>query len=104
MANARNIERRHQDYRRKPRFRKTRKLNRDTRNSVLEIQEYGTIQMKKDDKDDQDEIKDKEDRRPIKEKIQDIFSIEDQDKRSGNKPKFKEQDLLQSVQDKDDEA
>ncbi|GJY32329.1 hypothetical protein Tco_0415824 [Tanacetum coccineum] len=78
--------------------------DRDTRNSVLEIQEYETIQMKKDDKDDQDEIKDKEDRRPIKEKIQDIFSIEDQDKRSGNKPKFKEQDLLQSVQDKDDEA
>ncbi|GKF46265.1 hypothetical protein Tco_0136067, partial [Tanacetum coccineum] len=28
--------------------------------------EYETIQMKKDDKDDQDEIKDKEDRRPIK--------------------------------------
>ncbi|GKA40955.1 hypothetical protein Tco_0733548 [Tanacetum coccineum] len=78
--------------------------DRDTRNSVLEIQEYETIQMKKDDKDDEDEIKDKEDRRPIKEKIQDIFSIEDQDKRSGNKPKFKEQDLLQSVQDKDDEA
>ncbi|GJY32328.1 zinc finger, CCHC-type containing protein [Tanacetum coccineum] len=76
----------------------------DTRNSVLEIQEYEPIQMKKDDKDDQDEIKDKEDRRPIKEKIQDIFSIKDQDKRSGNKPKFKEQDLLQSVQDKDDEA
>ncbi|GJT95182.1 zinc finger, CCHC-type containing protein [Tanacetum coccineum] len=78
--------------------------DRDTRNSVLEIQEYEIIQMKKDDKDDQDDIKDKEDRRPIKEKIQDIFSIEDQDKRSGNKPKFKEQDLLQSVQDKDDEA
>nr|GEW15053.1 zinc finger, CCHC-type [Tanacetum cinerariifolium] len=64
--------------------------DRDTRNSVLENQEYETIQMKKDDKDDQDEIKDKEDRRPIKEKVQDIFSIEDQDKRSGNKPKFKE--------------
>ncbi|GJS73861.1 zinc finger, CCHC-type containing protein [Tanacetum coccineum] len=46
--------------------------NRDTRNSVLEIQECETIQMKKDgDKNDQ---------------------VEDQDKGSGSKPKFKDKD------------
>ncbi|GJX77404.1 zinc finger, CCHC-type containing protein [Tanacetum coccineum] len=80
VANARNIERRHQDFRRKARLRKTssqknKKVeseNRDTRNSVLEIQECETIQMKKDgDKDDQ---------------------VEDQDKGSGSKPKFKDKD------------
>ncbi|GJX10270.1 hypothetical protein Tco_0200129 [Tanacetum coccineum] len=52
--------------------RKVESENRDTRNSVLEIQECETIQMKKDgDKDDQ---------------------VEDQDKGSGSKPKFKDKD------------
>ncbi|GJW27975.1 hypothetical protein Tco_0044850 [Tanacetum coccineum] len=67
-ANRKKIERRHQDFRRKARLRKTssqknKKVeseNRDTRNSVLEIQECETIQMKKDgDKDDQVEDQDK---------------------------------------------
>ena len=60
---------------------------------MLEIQDYEMKQnSNKGNKDDQDEIEDKEDWRPIKEKTQDIFSVEDQDKGSGNKPKFKDKD------------
>ena len=70
--------------------------DRDTRNRLLEMQDYEMIQERKDgdkgDKDDQDEIEDKEERSQTKKKVQDIVRVEDQDKESGNKPKFKDKD------------
>jgi len=69
--------------------------DRDTRKKRLEIQDYEMIQKEdsnKEDKDDRDEIEEKEERSQIKEKVQDIVRVEDQEKRSGNKPKFKDKD------------
>lgn len=68
----------------------------DTRNRLLQMQDYEMMQMKEDsdkgDKDDRDEIEDKDERSQIKKKVQDIVCVEDQDKESGNKPKFKDKD------------
>nr|XP_043637857.1 nuclear matrix constituent protein 1-like [Erigeron canadensis] len=70
--------------------------DRDTGNILLEIQDYEMIQMKEDidevNNDDQDVVKDKNKKIQVKEDFQDILRIKDQDKESGNKPKFKDKD------------
>nr|XP_043616228.1 nuclear matrix constituent protein 1-like [Erigeron canadensis] len=70
--------------------------DRDARHTLLEIQDYEMIQIKEDtnkgDRDNQDKIENKEERSEINEEVQDIVHVKDQDKRSGNKPNFKDKD------------
>nr|XP_043618479.1 uncharacterized protein LOC122590206 [Erigeron canadensis] len=80
----------------KSRTKKVEYEDRDKGNILLEIQDYEIIQMMEDtdkvNNNDLDEIEDKEESSQIKEEIQDILRIKDQDKESGNKPKFKDKD------------
>nr|XP_043639077.1 uncharacterized protein LOC122610149 [Erigeron canadensis] len=80
----------------KSRNKKVEYEDRDTRNTLLEIQDDEMIQIMEDtDKvknDDQDEIEDKNKRSQIEGEVQDIVRVKDQDKGSGNKPKFKDKD------------
>nr|XP_043638148.1 uncharacterized protein LOC122609155 [Erigeron canadensis] len=82
----------------KSRNKKVEYEDRNTRNTLLEIQDYEMIQVKEDtdnvNKDDEDEIQDKEERSEINEEVKGIVRVKDQ-VGNGNKPKFK---------DKDDEA
>nr|XP_043627835.1 uncharacterized protein LOC122599394 [Erigeron canadensis] len=80
----------------KSRHKKVESEDRDTRNGLSEIQDYEMIQMMEDtdkvNKDDQDEIEDRNKRSQIKEEVQDIVRVKDQVKGNGNKPKFKVKD------------
>nr|XP_043631544.1 protein CROWDED NUCLEI 1-like [Erigeron canadensis] len=80
----------------KSRNKKVESEDHNTRNTLLEIQDYEMIQMMevtdKVNNDDQDEIEDKNKINQIEEEVQGIVRVKDQVIGNGNKPKFKDND------------